>query len=46
MTLNKLAVMMTGLFVIEGLFFAILLRRNDQVRDEVERLRNEIKLAA
>lgn len=46
MTLNKLTVLLTGMFVAEAVFFAVVLHRNEQVREEVERLRSEIKLAA
>lgn len=46
MTLNKLTALLTGMFVTQTVFFAIVLHRNEQVREEVERLRSEIKLAA
>jgi preprotein translocase subunit SecG len=45
MTLNKLAIVLTGMFVTGAVFFTILLRRSEQVREQVSDLRQQIRPA-
>jgi preprotein translocase subunit SecG len=39
MTLNKMTFVLTGMFVTGAVFFTILLRRSEQLRQEVHQLR-------
>jgi preprotein translocase subunit SecG len=45
MTLNKLTLALTGMFVTGAVFFSILLRRSEQMREELRQLRDEMKTA-
>jgi preprotein translocase subunit SecG len=46
MTLNKLTFTLAGMFVTGAVFFSILLRRSEQVREELRQLRQERKTLA
>jgi|tagenome__1003787_1003787.scaffolds.fasta_scaffold12926919_1 preprotein translocase subunit SecG len=45
MTLNKLTLTLAGMFVTGAVFFSILLRRSEQIREELHQLREERKMA-
>jgi preprotein translocase subunit SecG len=44
MTLNKLTFVLSGMFVTGAVFFSILLRRSQEVHDEVLQLRNRLSI--
>ncbi len=44
MTLNKLTFVLTGMFVTGAVFFTILLRRSEELREQVHDLRNRVSM--
>jgi preprotein translocase subunit SecG len=44
MTLNKMTLVLTGMFVTGAVFFSILLRRSEQLRQEVHQLHNRMSI--
>jgi preprotein translocase subunit SecG len=45
MTLNKMTFVLTGMFVTGAVFFTILLRRSEQLRQEVHQLRKRTSIS-
>ena len=44
MTLNKMTLVLTGMFVTGAVFFTILVRRSEQLRQEVNQLRERMSI--
>jgi hypothetical protein len=44
MTLNKLSFVLTAMFVTGAAFFTILLRRSEQLRQEVHEMRERMRI--